>query len=271
MTGAESLRDIGVAITRAEPPGGPLQERLQRAGARVLHWCAIANAPPEDQGAFAKAVGDLKSYDWMIFASARAVESVVTVLAASHKFLPAKLRIAAVGSGTAAAAQSAGWNVERIGERFSAEGLLESFRASGEAAGTRVLLPGSQLAGPELANGLSRLGAIVEPVQAYRTVPRKLDTVMCRAQVAAGEVDAVTFASPSAVAGLESAFGPSGFRALLRGRIVVSIGPTTTASLVGFGRSPDTEAILSTFDGLVEALVGAVGSRAMNSRKLPGA
>ena len=267
---AESLRGVGVVVTRAEPPGGPLEERLTRAGARVLRWSAVAIEPPSDPEPLAVALRALASYRWMVFASARAVESVVTGLAASHGFLPANLRIAAVGPGTAVAAERAGWAVARMGEPFSAEGLLASFRTSGEAAGTRVLLPGSQLARPELAEGLTRLGAIVDSVEAYRTVFQAVDSVVCRVQVAAGEVDAVTFASPSAVAGLEHAFGVAMFRFALRGPIVASIGPTTTASLVERGRPPDAEAALSTFDGLVAALAGAIGSRAMNPRKLPG-
>ncbi len=243
-----------VAITRAEPPGGPLERRLAHLGARALRWNAVAIAPPADPGPLTEAGMSLDRYDWVVFTSAHAVAALTAVALPA----PRGLRVAAVGPETAAAAERAGWRVERMPADFRAAGLVESFRAAGDAPGARVLLPSSALTRPELAHGLSELGAEVTSVEAYRTLPAGLDAAVCRAALAAGEVDAITFTSPSAVAGLEEALGAADFAAALRGRLVVSIGPTTTRALLSHGRAPDAEARPSTLDGLVAALTNAL-------------
>ncbi len=293
------LQELGVAITRAEPPGGPLERRLARLGARVLRWNAVSIAPPADPAPLDRAAASLASYDWVVFASSRAVAALAAAATAPaavtpfvgalaggaaagdasppaerlpggptqpfvagqsglHPDHPSWPRVAVVGPATAAAAERAGWRVDRLPAELSAAGLVESFRSAGDAPGARILLPASAQGRPELAAGLAALGATVAAVEAYRTLPSALDGAACRAALAAGEVDAITFTSPSAVSGLERALGPADFAAALSGRLVVSIGPTTTRALSERGRAPDAEARPSTLDGLVEALIGSL-------------
>lgn len=263
------LAGLGVAVTRAEEPGGPLERRLVKLGARVLRWNAFQIAPPADPGPLAMAAESLASYHWIVFPSAHAVAALAAAAlpGAASGQKPrvavvdmdlARPRVAALGPATAAAAERAGWRVDRVPADFSAAGLVESFRVAGDAAGACVLLPASAQGRPELAEGLAELGAIVTNVEAYRTLPADLDSAACRAVLAAGEVDAITFTSPSAVGSLEFALGAEDFAAALRGRLVVSIGPTTTRALADRGRSPDAEARPSTLDGLVAAVVSSL-------------
>jgi uroporphyrinogen-III synthase len=244
-------------VTRAEEPGGPLSRRLERRGARVLHWQAIEIAPAEDPRPLREAVAALARYDWLVFASAHAVAAVVAALGSPSAASP---RVAAVGPETAAAAERAGFRVVHspaAPARAGAAALLAELAPAGGLAGARVLLPASAIARPELAAGLEALGATVDRVEAYRTRPAPLDAARCRAQLAAGEVDAVLFSSPSAVASLARAFGPPGLAPALAGRRVVSIGPTTSRALRDLGLPPSAEARASTLDGLVAATVRA--------------
>lgn len=254
MNPAGTLAGVGVVVTRDEAPGGPLAGLLRAAGARVLHWPTVAIAPPADPEALAQALAALESFDWLVLTSVHAVEAV----AARRAALPPSLRVAAVGASTAAAARALGWRVDRQPDEFHAAALLASFAgARNGLAGQRVLFPASDLAASALPRGLAALGADVARVEAYRTALAPLDTARCLAAAARGEVDVLTFASPSAVDGLAAALGDSRLTPLLAAAAVAAIGPTTAAALARRGRTPDAIASPATLDGLVAAALSA--------------
>jgi len=248
----------GVAVTRAEPAGGPLGRRLAERGARVVAWTTMAIAPPADPEAFARAVAGLDDWDWVVFTSAHAVEAVAALAPA-----PPRARLAAVGRSTAAALAAAGWSAARVPKTFSGEALVAAFESAGDAAGARVLFPAGSLARDTVELGLAALGAHVARVEAYRTLTAPLDGALCRAQVESGEVVAATFASPSAVNGLAAALGATLFRELLARLAVASIGPVTSAALGAHGQLPDAEAAESTFDALADAAARALAARGL--------
>jgi uroporphyrinogen-III synthase len=255
------LAGVGVVITRAEVMPGPLERRLRARGAHVLHWTAVVIAPPADPRPLAKALAHLDRYDWIVFSSAHTVEAVTSRVSAP----PQGLKVAAVGSATADELERAGWPVDRLPAHFGAEGLLEALAAAGDLAGRHVLFPASDLARAHLPSGLAVLGAIVDRVEAYRTLPAPLDPDACREAIAHGKVDAVTFTSPSAVVAMAAVLGgdqgPGGLAPTLSSVAAVSIGPTTSTALVEHGLTVAAEAMPSTLDGLVDAVERAVTAR----------
>jgi len=96
--------------------------------------------------------------------------------------------------------------------------------------GKRVLLPRPAEGRPELLEGLATAGAEVAAVEAYRTVPAPVEAIRpLAAWIEAGEVDAVAFASPSAV---KAVVGGLGERAALLRRVpLAAIGPTTAQAV----------------------------------------
>jgi uroporphyrinogen-III synthase len=236
---------------RDEPPGGPLSRLLEAQGARVLAWPTIALEPPLDPAPLERALAALDGYDWLLVTSPRAVAA----LAARIPRLPGRLKVAAVGASTAAAAREAGWRVDRVPEEFRGEMLAATFAAAGDAPGARVLYPAADRASDELQNALGALGARVERVEAYRIVTAPLDAAACFEAAERGGVDAVTFASPSAVEGLATALGEPGLTRLLERVPAVVIGPTTERALTRRGLAVGAVAHPSTLDGLVEAVV----------------
>jgi uroporphyrinogen III methyltransferase/synthase len=263
---AGPLSGLAVVVTRDEPPGGPLAVRLAGAGARVLHWPAMAVAPPADPEPLARELAALESYDWLALTSAHAVAAV----AGRRTALPPALRVAAVGAATAAAVRERGWRVDLVPEDFHVDALIASFAEAGEersVAGRRILFPASDRAARTLQAGLAALGAEVVRVEAYRTAAAPLAAAPCLAALARGEVDVVTFASPSAVDGLGGALGAPGLAQLLTHAAVAAIGPTTAAALARRGRSADAVAEPGTLDGLVAAALAA--HLRFTERKLP--
>lgn len=260
------LAGVGVVVTRDEPPGGALAGRLAAAGARVLHWPTVTIAPPLDAAPLERALAALERFDWLALTSVHAVEAV----AARRASLPQDLRVAVVGAATAAAARSQGFRVDRLPADFSSEGLVRSFAAAGDAAECRILFPASDRAASTLVHGLAALGAEVVRVEAYRTTlagTAALDGARCLGAVDRGEVDVVTFASPSAVDGCAEALGEAGLAELLGRTAVAVIGPTTAGALARRGCTADAVAAIATLDGLVIAALAA--HRRFSERKLP--
>ncbi len=257
------LAGLSVVVTRDEPPGGALAALLKEAGARVLHWPAMTVGPPADPGELERALAALASFDWLALTSTHAVEAV----AERRASLPPALRIAAVGASTAAAAAERGWRVDRLPRDFHSGALVHSFAEAGDAAGRRILFPASNLAAETLQSGLAALGAEVVRVEAYRTAASGLTGAPCLEALARGEVDVVTFASPSAVDGLAEALGEPGLTHLLAHAATAVIGPTTARALARRGHAPDAVAVAGTLAGLVEAALFA--HRRFTERKLP--
>jgi uroporphyrinogen-III synthase len=150
--------------------------------------------------------------------------------------------------------------VASVPRAAGANGLLRLLRRTRALAGARILFPASSLAGDELVAGLGEGGADVLQVEAYRVISRPPAPEKYAALLARGEVDAVTFTSPSAVPAVAPVL--LGERAADRARRVrvVSIGPSTSAALRELGLDVAAEASPRTLSGLVEAVILALTS-----------
>jgi uroporphyrinogen-III synthase len=250
------LRGIGVAVTRDEPHDGTLATRLRDLGATVTVWQTMTVTPPDDPRPLAAALRALDTYDWVVFSSRAAVHAVTAL----RSDLPDGIAVAAAGPATAEALRLAGWPVTAVPEAGGAEGLLEALTVH-PLDGRRMLFPASAIARTVLPDGLAARGAQVDQVTAYDVHDMPLDGDACTAAVEAGQVHAVTFASPSAVSGMRHAFGPDRFDALLARLAIAVIGPTTHDALRAATAQPAVQAERSTMDALADAVVRAVDAR----------
>ena len=218
-----------VVVTRAEAPDGPLTTELRTLGLSVLLWPATATAPPSSDE-LERALSRAQEFDWIVFASRRAVAPVLERLPAQ----PPGVRIAAVGKSTAQVLRQRGWPVDVVPDQAEAGGLIAAL-APYAKPGMRVLYPASSRALPIIAKGLAQLGAQVTQVEAYRTEAAALNVDDCRKWIASNGVGAVTFASPSAVVELQQALGKEDLDRLLANARAVAIGPTTARALTERG------------------------------------
>ncbi|MEZ4648665.1 MAG: uroporphyrinogen-III synthase [Candidatus Eisenbacteria bacterium] len=273
----ESLAGRVVVVTRDEGVDGPLTSELTRRGATVLSWPTVRIVPPTDLAPLDDAVTQIESYDWIALTSARAFDALLGRWQTLRSdALPDRVRVAAVGTGTARVVREAGWPVHLEPEEHSSVALVRALRDEG-MDGLRVLFPASSLAGRTLVQGLAELGAIVEEVVAYRTESVALAPeaeALVRATMTedgpgphaavgprTGRIDAVCFASPSAVESWLRTFGTEGCSRLGDALIVAAIGATTAAAVKGAGILDPVVAEESTFVGLAEALETALAGR----------
>lgn len=238
-----------VVVTRAREQASELRARLEALGAQVVELPSIEIEPVE------LSIPDLDRYDWVVFTSANGVTGLFE-RGLDPYGLDARVfagcRIATIGPGTAAALAARGLRADLVPERFVAESLLEAFPPPA-APGERVLLARAAVARDVLPEGLRDCGYEVDVLDVYRTVPARPDPDEL-ALVQAGDVDAVTFTSSSTVANFCDAVGP-----LPEGPRIVSIGPVTSKTASERGLRVDAEADPHTIDGLVEALLRALG------------
>ena len=132
-------------------------------------------------------------------------------------------------------------------------------------AGSRILWPRSEIAGREIIDALSRAGAELTDPVAYRTVhsPEALRdrAAEFRWLLDAGEIDGITFMSPSSARGLAAALDAESLAGLAGRAAVASIGPTTSAALASLGAPADVESSARTADDLAEALMSWLEAR----------
>ena len=240
-----------VVVTRAREQASELRHRLESLGAAVIELPAIAIEPMSFD------LPDLDRYAWLVFTSANGVAAFFDrglAPAGLDARALAGLRIAAIGPGTASALVARGVRTDLLPERFVAESLLEAFPPP-STEGERVLVARAEQARDVLPAGLSERGYAVDVLPVYRTVTATPDPAALE-RVRTGGVDALTFTSSSTVTNLCDLLGAVPAPQPL----VVSIGPVTSKTAKERGLRVDLEATEHTIDGLVAALLRALGA-----------
>lgn len=241
-----------ILVTRAQVPSSTLGEQLTTAGAEVVEVSSIA-IEPLDPGRARGAIAHLDAYQWIVFTSQNAVDLFWKLL--REQELDARalagLRVAAVGPATAGALASHGLVPDVTPGRFVAEGMLDALHSRDDVRGARVLYVAAEGARDVLPNGLRALGASVDVVPLYRSVPDPGSAEAMRAfarEASAMSLIAVT--SASAVRAFVNAAGETA-----RDVAVASIGPVTSAAAREAGLEVAVEAATSTMPGLVAAII----------------
>jgi uroporphyrinogen III methyltransferase/synthase len=236
-----------------------LADQLAELGAEVIESATIdiqpAPAPPIDQALLGVRDG---AFDWLVLTSpngARAVFERMDAIGMDARGL-AKVKIAAVGPGTAEAMRQHLIHPDLIAEQFTTESLAGSLaqRIVGES-GKRVLLMRADIATPALARTLAEAGANVHDVVAYRTVrPATLPPEATEA-LSEGRVHWITFTSSSTVENFLAM--TAGAPLDLSGIKLAAIGPVTADTMKGHGLIPTVVAQPHTIDALVNTIVEA--------------
>ncbi|HBZ71644.1 MAG TPA: uroporphyrinogen-III C-methyltransferase [Deltaproteobacteria bacterium] len=256
------LAGLRVLVTRSETQAGGLVTELRRAGAEPLIVPMIQLAPLSATPELAAAIAGLSDYDVLLFTSANAVRCFVAAASAGKGLGALRARVVCVGPATARTAQELGLAVHLVPtRRFDAEGLLEALRLSFPLAGQRILLPRAAAARDLLPEGLRRAGATVDVVAVYRTEAAKVDTAALCAGLVRGEIDALTFTSPSTVRHFMACLDEAARKAVRR-CVVAALGPVTAAALRDAGLAPDVVAERAQAGALAQALGEAVRLRA---------
>jgi uroporphyrinogen III methyltransferase/synthase len=250
-----------ILVTRPREQAAELVERLEAMGAQAIEAPMIRIAPPEDFGPLDEACEQAATFDWIIFASAHAVDAFVQRLLETPQDLRALkgVKIGVVGPATAERLTRLGLKVDLTPAEFRAESLLQAMTQAGDVRGLKILLPRADIGREMLADELRRQGAEVTEVVAYRTVvaePEREGEPDIYRMLLERHIDVVTFTSASAVRNFVKVLGAEPAADLLRTTIVASIGPVTaeaaTQCNIATTVMPDTYTVPALVDAIVD-------------------
>ncbi len=238
-----------IVITRDRRQSSLLAEPLEALGAETLFVPVIEIADAAESSSLELAIQNLAAYDWLIFTSVNGVRHFVEALDRSDRDLrDLNAKLCAIGPATRAAVEALHLRVDVMPEEYVAESLVKAL-AGENLKGKRVLLPRAAVARDLVPDTLRERGAVVDVVEAYRTVI-PADAVARAKEALAHKPDWITFTSSSTVKNFLAVAG----REALAGIKVASIGPVTSATARAAGLVVDVEAEPHTIEGLVHAL-----------------
>jgi uroporphyrinogen-III synthase len=258
-----TLAGRSVVVTRSRAQASSLVDRLRGLGATVVELPVIAIVDPADGGAaLSDAAGRLAdgAYQWVAVTSSNAASRLFAAL--DGRAVPSTVRWAAVGAVTARTLDEAGFPPALVPDVSMSEALARAFpavppglhRAPAVPTGypPTVLFPRAESVRGALAPELRAKGWVVDEVITYRTAA---DDPGPQAVAAARQADAIAFTSSSTVDRAVAVLTPGGVPP-----VVASIGPITSKTARAAGLGVAVEASVHTVEGLVDALVGALGA-----------
>jgi len=254
-----ALHGKRVLVTRPQEQAGVLAAALRERGAAPVVIPLLEIAPPEDWAPVDAALAARDEYAGLVLASSNAVHR----FAARARERGVRLddvgwSVCCVGPRTADAARSVGLPVHLVPARHEGVSLARALARRPDLARGRLLLPRAAEGRDELPDALRAGGASLDVVSVYRTLPAPVDSAALCAQLAAGELHGLTFASPSAVRAFASLLDEGARRAVER-CAVAAIGRITAEALRVEGLHVDAVADSAGVAPLVEALAAVLG------------
>ncbi|MDA0769557.1 MAG: uroporphyrinogen-III C-methyltransferase [Chloroflexi bacterium] len=240
-----------ILVTRTRTQAGALSDLLVQRGADAVELPTIEVQPLHDYADLDGQLRVLSGFDWVIFASANAVDVMFQRLESmkldSRAF--SNVKLGAIGPATTAVLRRYGLNADFVPESFVSEAVVEGLKHE-NMAGAKVLLPQGDIARDTLADGLTGLGANVSRALAYRTVTPQQSAGMVEDIFARG-VDVATFSSSSTVKNLCELLGDVD---RLSNATIACIGPITAATAREMGLNVDIVSERHTIPGMVKAI-----------------
>lgn len=248
-----------IVVTRAREDASALSHWLRERGAEPIEFPTIKIEPLADTSAIDDALLHLSRYAWIVFTSDKAVSAVYKRMDEfrldGRAF--AGVMVASIGETTAQAVHGLlGVRADFVPSGSVAETFAAEF-PDDDLTGKRILLPRAEKAREVLPEEFAKRGATVDAIPVYENVPDVGDVASIRAQLQAGEIDAVTFASSSSVRNFVQALTEGeavSLTELLGKAKLAAIGPVTAETLLEFGLTPHIVATEHTIPGLVDAL-----------------
>jgi len=248
-----------IVVTRTRAQASHLTRLLLERGADVLEIPTIRILPPEGRHEIAEALLELNSYDWLVFTSPNGVTAFFELFFKVFEDLRdiGGVRIAAVGPATAAKLRDLHLKVDAMPKEFVASKVAAAMAEQGSVENLKILLLRAEVANLDLPKHLEELGAIVDDVACYKTVPETEDRNGAAARLLEKGADWITFTSASTVENFNARMELKPLREKYPKLKLASIGPETSKAIVALGFKPDLEAKDHTIEALVKAIENA--------------
>lgn len=252
---------VSIGVPRAEDQSGVVLEQIIRGGGEpvpmpLLEILAVEGVAAEQ---VQEQLRGLSGVDWVIFTSANGVREFFSQLRAAGRDVRALggVRIACVGSSTAASLAERGIVADVVPEQFRAESLVEALGSA--VTGRTVLWVRGSRGRDVLPERLSAAGAEVRQLVVYRNEDAASLPEDIPARIREGRLDWICLSSPAMARRLAELLRESGLWPLPQSTRLASISGLTSGAAAEAGLQISAEATESTWDGLLEAVRAAVG------------
>ncbi|MGH9485906.1 MAG: uroporphyrinogen-III synthase [Terriglobales bacterium] len=253
MAAPKPLKDTGIVITRPMHQGEALKARLEAKGANVLHFPTTEILPVSRSPELDACLKRLDHYHYAIFISPNAVDYAADFMDLGA--LPPKLRLAAIGPGTARALSAHGRKPDMLPRDGANSEALLKLKALHAVDKKRVLIVRGQGGRELLAETLEERGADVDYAEVYRRAVPRLDRSELGAWFRKGGVDVIAVTSREALLNLDRMLSPALTPYLRSAQLLVSSARVIKlAGALGVRRRPIIAADTSD-RALVHALV----------------
>ena len=249
-----------IIVTRSPERAQELGDALANLGAEPILAPTFRVGPPDDPEAIDRVAASVDRFDWVVFESALAATRFMTALTRGPRDLRAlgRTSICAVGPSTEDELHARGIRPDAVLPELRVESLASALEAHAPIAGKSILVVRPDHERDLAASALTERGASVTDLIAYHTAADPPDSPAAQRiyrELLDGRIDAVTFASPSAVRRFASVIGEEQAADLLSTTVVAAIGPVTAAVAKELGIRTTVVAEEFTVDGLMRALV----------------
>ena len=251
---ADSLSGMLVVITRPAHQADALCELIRASGGTTLRFPVLDITDPANPPDPAEVQALLADASLAIFISPNAVDYGMKVIESSGG-LPAHIKVAAIGQGTAKKLAQHGRQANIFpSKRFDSEALLAMEELT-FVADQRIVIFRGEGGREHLADILRQRGADVDYVECYKRVQPSNDNRELSSALEKKSVDAVVVTSNQGLQNLYDMLGPDDRRRLLKVQLfVVSDRTQELAQTLGFSK----EAIIvdqASDQGIVESLL----------------
>ena len=207
MSGALSGR--GILITRPREHAPALAERVRVAGGEPILFPTIEILPPGNTDAVSGVISRLEEFQLAIFVSPTAAERGHATVVATRAW-PERLRVAAVGAGTAKALADRGFRDVISPAQEADSEALAALAELQELRGRSVVIFRGEGGRDWLRGELEARGARVEYAECYRRARPQADARGLLARWQTGGIEAVSITSAEGLANLFAMLGPTG-------------------------------------------------------------
>ncbi len=250
-----------IGITRAESQSAEQISQAISLGAQPVLMPVIRIAPPASWSDLDRALQQLSIYQWLVFTSSNGVAGFMSRLWETGRDVRhlGHMKLAAIGTSTAAALQRFHLRADIVPDEFRAEGLAAALAPL--VVGQKVLWARASRGRDVLPIELARVGATVDQVVVYDNSDVESLPADVLAAIANEELEWIGLSSPSIARGLARLVPESQRGKLGTSTRLASISPVTSAAAREAGLSIAVEAATYNWDGIFEAIQAAAAPR----------
>jgi uroporphyrinogen-III synthase len=208
LSASRPLSGVNVLVTRPAHQASNLANKISATGGNPILFPVLEITDAEDLRPMLKIIDRLASFDLAIFVSPNAVNRAM-VLIQANQGLPAHLKVAVVGKGSADALKHFGVNQVIVpAGRYDSEALLDRKELQ-QMKGKRVIIFRGNGGRKLLGDTLVERGAILEYVACYCRGKPTIDATVLLTNWAHNPLNAVTITSSEGLCNLLEMVGKS--------------------------------------------------------------